>query len=254
MDRWVDKVAVVTGASSGIGDAIARRLAKDGLKVAALARRADRLQVLEQEVKESGARGIVKGYICDVTSESDLTSTFRSIEQDLGPIAVLINNAGVLIKSNLTDLDLDGVKTLIDTNLHGVINCTKAGLASMKAHNVDEGHIVNISSVTGNWSEPPPPASLYSASKHALNIFSVGLRAQLRNEKLGIRVSTVSPGLVKTEMTEMFTGDISLGYYMLPEDIADAVSYVIAAPHHVNVSQITVDTLFEVVYARLGAM
>nr|BAN20118.1 hypothetical protein [Riptortus pedestris] len=247
MDRWVDKVAVVTGASSGIGDAIARRLAKDGLKVAALARRADRLQALEREVKESGARGLVKGYTCDVTSESDVDAVFKKIEKDLGPVHILVNNAGVSPQANLTDMDLANAKVMIDTNITAVLSCTKAAIASMKP-NAAEGHIINISSIYGHLNQPMSIIGLYSATKHALNILSVTTRSQLKAENIPIRLTTVSPGLVKSEMSAGFVDHLKLGQYVLAEDIADSVAFAIASPSHVNISDIRVEPVSDFKY------
>ncbi|CAH1405123.1 unnamed protein product [Nezara viridula] len=237
MEALRDRVAVVTGGSEGIGEAIVRRLACQGMKVAALARRMNNLKALENDMKEKGYT--VKGYICDVKNESDVKAAFKSIEEDFGTITILINNAGAYKAVSLDDIHLDDVNTVLNTNVQGVLACVKEGLALMKKHSVDRGHIVVINSVAGHRDIPHQAVGVYSASKKAVTSLCTTLRNHLKSSK--IRVTSISPGLVKTTMSKPIldkTPDIP---HLLPCDVADAVIYALSAPLRVNVSDVILD-------------
>ncbi|XP_014286525.1 farnesol dehydrogenase [Halyomorpha halys] len=238
MEALKQRVAVVTGASEGIGEAIVRRLAAEGMKVAALARRIDKLTELENDLKGRGYT--VKGYICDVQKEGDVQAAFRSIEEDFGAITLLVNNAGVSKNIKLDDINLDDVNTLLNTNVVGVLACTKEGLASMKTHSVDRGHIVIINSVAGHRDLPFDTISVYTASKKAITSLCTSLRNHLKPSK--IRVTSISPGLVKTKMTKGYMDQVPNLPHLLASDVADAVVYAVSAPLNVNVSELILDT------------
>ncbi len=236
-----DRVAVVTGASSGIGEAIARALAGDGVKVALGARRRQRLQAVQSEIER--AQGEAMAVTCDVTRRSDCNNLVRAAVDRWGRVDILINNAGIMPLSFVKSLKIEEWERMVDVNLKGVLFCTAAVLPFM----LDQGggHIVNLSSIAGR--RVFPAGSVYCATKFALNAFSDALRLEL-SARQRIRVTSVQPGIVATELTETITDDGLGGFLeyarsiepLQAEDIAAAIRYAVHAPAHVNVNEIVV--------------
>ncbi|XP_024084735.1 uncharacterized protein LOC106669480, partial [Cimex lectularius] len=244
MDRWVGKVAVVTGVSSGIGECTARLLVKKGMKVAGLARRFDRVKKLEDSLK--GSKGELKAFQCDVSDEKQVHSVFGWIEENWGPVGVLVNNAAALKIELLTNLtSTDNLKQMFDINVIGVFSCTREALTSMKKHN-NEGCIININSVAGHHFLHYPKIGGYAGTKHALTSMTEHLRYEIGLETTKIRITSISPGLVKTEMSAQFGGDIPENIPSLKgEDIANCVSFVLECPGNVNITELTVQATGE---------
>ncbi|XP_069683506.1 farnesol dehydrogenase-like isoform X2 [Periplaneta americana] len=247
MERWSGRVAVVTGASAGIGAAIAQELVKKGLKVVGLARRVERVQELANTLKT--ASGKLYPLKCDVTKEEEVKEAFKWVKANLGGVDVLVNNAGVASDNTLSDGPVENWRKIYDLNVLALSMCTKEALQSMKEKGVDDGHIVHINSVAGH--KVIDNASIYSSSKHAVTALTEGLRRELVNQKSKIRVTSVSPGAVKTEIGEAsgFTPDILEELKDIPfmesEDIADAVLYVLGAPPHVQIHELTIKPVGE---------
>lgn len=149
MDRWVNKTAIVTGASSGIGAAIVIDLVKAGMNVVGLARRVQRVSELQQQIPKT-SKGKLYAIECDITIEKDIKSAFEWVEQNLGGVDVLVNNAGIMNQVNLVDENnSDAIRSTIETNLMGPVLCTREAFQSMRKRGVD-GHIFMINSTLGH--------------------------------------------------------------------------------------------------------
>jgi len=236
-----DKVAIITGASGGIGKATALALSKAGAKVAIGARRTDRLEELENEIKQNGGEAISQKL--DVTKKSECDSFADAALQKWGSIDILVNNAGLMPLSFVKNLKVDEWDRMIDVNIRGVLYCTAAVIPHMKEKK--SGHIVNISSVAGRIVFPA--GSVYCATKFAVAAFSEGLRQEL-SVRSNIRVTCIEPGVVATELTNTITDESLQGFVenakkmkaLQAEDIANAILYAVESPNHVNVNEILI--------------
>ncbi|XP_030750599.1 farnesol dehydrogenase-like [Sitophilus oryzae] len=242
LDRFVGKVAVITGTSSGIGRATAEALVKRGLIVAGLARRVERVEELAKELKNE--KGKLYSFKTDLTKEDEIISTFKKITETLGPIHVLINNAGVGPETNLIDGDISKWRQTLDTNVLALCIATREAIASMKANNI-KGHIIHINSTTGHYPIEAPGLSVYPASKYAVTALTESLRREINRNKLPIKITSLSPGFVKTEIIEAnFSAKGAERFKNRPgletEDIADNIVYVLSTPEHVNIKELTV--------------
>ncbi len=234
-----DKVAIVTGASSGIGYATALALSKAGAKVAVGARRIDRLTALADEV----APNEILYQRLDVTQRSDCDNFAKSVLEKWGSIDILVNNAGLMPLSFVKNLKVDEWDRMVDVNIKGVLYCTAAVISHMKERK--SGHIVNISSVAGRIVFPA--GSVYCATKHAVTAFSEGLRQEF-STRSNIRVTTIEPGVVATELNQSITDESLAGFVentkkmqsLQAEDIANAILFAVDSPQHVNVNEILV--------------
>jgi NADP-dependent 3-hydroxy acid dehydrogenase YdfG len=236
------KVALVTGASSGIGYATAKGLSAHGAKIVAGARRTDRLETLKKEITEAGGEIIVRNL--DVTKMQQCTDFVKEAINSWGSVDILVNNAGLMPLSFFKNLKLEEWEQMIDVNLKGVLYCTAAVVPAM-IQQQRGGHIVNISSVAGRVVFPA--GSVYCATKHAVTAFSEGLRQEL-SQRAGIRVTCVEPGVVSTELTNTIT-DKSLESFVAATkkmealqagDIANAIVFAVNSPAHVNVNEILI--------------
>jgi NADP-dependent 3-hydroxy acid dehydrogenase YdfG len=236
-----NKVAIVTGASSGIGYATSLKLSEVGVRIVAGARRSDRLQDLEKQVIKNNGEILIQKL--DVTSKSDCDSLASAAVNKWGKIDVLINNAGMMPLSYFRNGKVEEWEQMVDVNIKGVLYCTSAVVPYMLRQK--SGHIINVSSVAGRIVFAG--GSVYCATKHAITAFSEGLRKEL-SPKDNIRVSCIEPGAVSTELLESITDDSMNGFIqatkemetLRSEDIANAISYVIQAPDHVNVNEVLI--------------
>jgi len=236
-----DKVAIITGASSGIGYATALALSKAGAKVAIGARRTDKLADLENKIKENN--GEVFSQKLDVTKNDECNSFVNNVLEKWGSVDILVNNAGLMPLSFFKNLKIDEWDQMIDVNIKGVLYCTGAVVSHMLEKK--SGHIVNISSVAGRVVFPA--GSVYCATKHAITAFSEGLREELSVRK-NIRVTCIEPGVVSTELTNTITDESLQGFVenakkmetLQADDIANAILYAVDSPSHVNVNEILI--------------
>lgn len=236
------EVAIVTGASSGIGEATAKALAQAGASVMLAARRKDRLEALEQTIKDAG--GNAQYVVTDVTSRKAVEHLVKTTEDAFGAVDILVNNAGVMMLSYLEKTQVDEWDTMIDVNIKGVMYGTAAVLDSMIERK--RGHIINVSSIAGR--RVSPSAAVYCATKFAVSAFSDGLRQEL-SAKYGIRVTCIEPGIVATELThhitdkdviERFSGVFERITPLTSEDIAEAIMYAVTSPQRVNMLEMLV--------------
>ncbi|XP_062558602.1 farnesol dehydrogenase-like [Armigeres subalbatus] len=243
MERWSGKVAVVTGASSGIGAAIAKDLAKAGLVVVGLARRVDRVEALKADLPEA-AGDLLYAVKCDVSNEEDILQVFKWVEKKFGGVDVLVNNAGVLRETDLIESDnTKMLREVLDTNVLGLVLCSREAYQSMKKRSVD-GHIVHINSIVGHNVLNFPKFNIYPASKHAVTAITETMRNELRNAGTKIKITSISPGVVRTEiLPDTFVDE---GYPMLEsEDISEAVLFALGTPPRVQIHEVIIKPVGE---------
>lgn len=227
--------ALITGATAGFGQAIARRFAREGWKVIVTGRRKDRLDTL---VAELGGAEKAHGLVFDIRDEAATREALASIPAEFADIGVLVNNAGLALGTGpAQECDLDQWKTMIDTNITGLVTMTRLMLDQLIA---SRGLIVNLSSVAANW--PYPGGNVYGATKSFVQQFSRGLRSDLSGK--GVRVTSIEPGMAESEFTLIRTGGDQAAYDKLyagarplqPEDIAETIYWVASLPTHVNIN------------------
>lgn len=229
-------VAFVTGASSGLGEAIARRFAGAGVRVVAAARRQDRLAALVDEFGED----LIFSSVLDVRDRDAIERLVASLPRDFAEVDVLVNNAGAALGLEPAhEASVENWEQMIATNCTGLVCVTRALLPGMVTRR--RGHVVNLGSIAATY--PYPGGNVYGATKAFVHQFSLGLRADLHGT--GVRVTCIEPGMIGgTEFSEVrFAGDAerAAAVYagtdpLTPEDIAGAVEWVTSQPEHVNVN------------------
>lgn len=209
MHRWVGKVAVVTGASAGIGAAIAVDLVKAGMIVVGLARRKEAVEKLRDQIPSDAAKAKLLAFQCDVTDDASVVAAFEWIGAEFGAIHVLVNCAGVVKLGAITDDDNEeALKSVLQTNLWGLVLCTKKAVELMKREKVTGAHIININSVTGHkviYTSPTlrPRINLYPVSKFGVTALTEVLRQEFNFDDLKYKV-TVSSKIYKL-LYKLFT-------------------------------------------------
>ena len=232
------KVVVITGASSGLGEATARLLSSQGASVVLGARRVDRLKSLADELTQKGGKALA--VATDVTNSDQVKSLVEASVQKFGRIDVMINNAGLMPLSLIERLKIDDWNHMIDVNIKGVLYGIAAALPHMKEQK--SGHIINVSSVAGH--EVRPGSVVYSATKHAVRVISEGLRQEVK--PYNIRTTVISPGAVATELPNSITeSDVAESIqkfyeeFAIPaESFAQAVVYAMSQPDEVDINEI----------------
>ena len=232
------KVVVITGASSGLGEATARLLSNEGAIVVLGARRADRLRSLADELISQGGKAVA--MTTDVTQRDQVQKLVDAAVQAYGRIDVIINNAGLMPQSLLEQLKVDEWDRMIDVNIKGVLYGIAAALSYMRKQKA--GHIINVSSVAGH--KVGPSSSVYAATKHAVRALSEGLRQEVK--PYNIRTTVISPGAVATELPNTIT-DAAVGerikqFYAnvaIPADsFARVVAFAMSQPEDVDINEI----------------
>lgn len=236
------RVAIITGASSGIGAATALSLAAAGAAVVLAARRRDRLESLAGRITRSGGKTLA--VPTDVTDRDQVQTMVQRTVEELNRIDILVNNAGVMPLSLVRRFDVPEWDRMIDVNIKGVLYCVAAVLPAMLEQGA--GHIVNVGSLAGR--RPFPTGTIYSATKSAVRALSAGLREELSPSD-NIRVTDIEPGVVDTELTDHITDQDAVEAFaqrwkdrkkLAAEDIARAILYVVSQPEHVNVNELLV--------------
>lgn len=236
------KIALVTGASSGIGAATALKLAAAGAKVGLAARRIDRLTALVDQIRTRG--GHAMPIPMDVVDRESVDAGVKALVDTCGGLDIVFNNAGLMPLSDVESLKVDEWHRMVDVNVKGLLNSTAATLPHLIRRGA--GHIVNTSSIAGR--KVFPGLSVYCATKHAVSAFTEGLRLEV-GKKHNIRVTSIQPGAVDTELFNQITDK---GYrdqmeglrtqmsFLSGDDIADAVLFALQAPGHVDVAELFV--------------
>jgi NADP-dependent 3-hydroxy acid dehydrogenase YdfG len=241
------RVAAITGASSGIGEATAMELARQGAAVAVGARRKDRLDSLVERIESDGGRALP--FELDVADEAQARAFVEGANEQLGGLDVLVNNAGVMLLGPVEDADVDEWRRMVDVNVLGVLYCTHAAVPLM--HAAGAGDIVNISSVAGR--RAGAGAAVYNLTKFGVTAFSEALRQEVLH--FGIRVTCVEPGMVDTELQghnkhplvlrAMERASERIGTPLSAEDVARTIAFVLAQPRHVGLNEVLVRPLGE---------
>ena len=238
----VGKVALVTGASSGIGAATAKRLAAEGVIVGLAARRKDRIEALAAEIEAAGGRALA--LQADVTDLGSCETAARALINQFGRLDVLVNNAGLMPLSDVDSLKTDEWKRMVDVNVSGVLNATASVLPQMIAQH--SGHIFNMSSIAGR--KVFTGLTVYCATKATVAAFSDGLRMEV-GPKHNIRVTCIQPGAVKSELYDHITDanyrrqmdDLASKMTFLEgEDIADTILFALKSPARMDVAELFV--------------
>ena len=237
------RVAVVTGASSGIGAAVARMLAREGVHVSLAARRRDMLADVQAGLERQGGEARTLIVPTDVTDRRQVKSLVRRTEEELGPIDVLVNSAGVMFYSLMKNLQEDDWELTVDVLCKGMLNCVGAVLGGMLKRG--RGHIVTISSDAGR--RVFPGLAVYSGAKFFVEAVSQGLR--LETAGTGLKVTTIQPGNVATDLPALSHDAEALERYgqpsgariLEPEDVAVSVVHALKQPEHVAVNEILVE-------------
>jgi len=239
-----NKVVLITGASSGIGEGTARQLAANGARVVLGARRTDKLKEIAVDIEKAG--GAVRFRSLDVTDAKDMEAFVAFAETEFGQIDVLVNNAGVMPLSPLNALKTDEWNWMIDVNIRGVLHGIAAVLPRMEAQG--HGQIINVSSIGGFVVQPT--AAVYAATKFAVRAISEGLR----KESDKVRCTCVYPGVVTSELADTISDPVARERMQTyrktaiePDAIARAIQFVIEQPGDVDVNEIVVRPLATVV-------
>ncbi|WP_417625274.1 SDR family NAD(P)-dependent oxidoreductase [Paremcibacter congregatus] len=233
------KTALITGATSGFGAATARRFVAEGWKVVVTGRRADRLDML---VDELGGADNAHPLVFDIQDRDAIQQAIDGLPLEFSEIDLLVNNAGLALGTGAAqDCDLADWMTMIDTNTKGLVAMTRIMLDKLIAR---KGAIVNLASIASNW--PYPGGNVYGATKAFVQQFSLGLRCDLAGT--GVRVTSIEPGLSESEFTLVRTGGNKEAYDKLyggadplqPEDIAESIFWVATLPCHMNINSLQV--------------
>jgi NADP-dependent 3-hydroxy acid dehydrogenase YdfG len=235
------KVAAITGASSGIGEATAVALAGAGAVVAIGARREDRLSSLAERIEGDGGRALALPV--DVADEESAQSFVTKAHSELGGLDILVNNAGVMLLGPVEGAPTDQWRTMVNVNLLGLLYCTHAALPLMRE--AGGGHIVNISSVAGRSANAG--SAVYNLTKFGVGAFSEALRQEISGA--GIRTTVIEPGFVATELQGHNEGPVldaiekmreSMPEVLQAEDIAGAILYAVSAPQRMDVNEVLI--------------
>ncbi|WP_425516864.1 SDR family oxidoreductase [Sporosarcina aquimarina] len=229
MHSLAGKTAIVTGASGGIGAAIAKELAKEGANVVLAARREEQLKAVAKEINSTN-QGQALAVPTDIANESEVKELAKRANEAFGSIDIYVNNAGQMLSATVRNREVEQWERMIDVNIKGVLYGIDSVLPGMVERS--SGHIINIASVSGF--EATKKSTVYSATKFAVRAISTGLEKELA--RTGVRVTNISPGMVDTRLSSSMTDRKKLE----AEDIAKAVVYAVKQPEYVNVNEITV--------------
>ncbi len=237
-----DKITIVTGASSGIGEATARSLAKEGAKVVLVARRKDRIDTLAKEIEKTG--GTVWAIATDINDRKNCEEVVKQVKEKWTTIDILVNNAGVMLLGPAIGAPIEEWEEMVKVNLLALMYMTHEVLPIMKEKN--SGHIINVSSVAGRTTSPI--SAVYNATKWGVNAFTEALRQEFSAGKLAIRTTIIEPGAVITELASHNRPEIQEGMKerfakmkrLEVDDIARSIIYAVSQPAHVNVNEILI--------------
>nr|XP_018669275.1 dehydrogenase/reductase SDR family member 11-like isoform X1 [Ciona intestinalis] len=242
IDRWIGKLAVVTGASAGIGEAIVKKLVGHGMKVVGCARNEEKLKQIASEINGK-CQGEMFPFKCDVKEISQIQDLFKFVKEKFGTTHVMINNAGIAFDIPLISTKPEEMKATLDVNVLATTVCMREAVQIMQGSGVDNGHVVNMCSLAGHKTGY---IAMYTGTKYAIRAITECMRMELRQAKSHIRFTSVSPGYVETSFAPtMYSnepGRADALYNSMkclqPNDIADGIIYALSAPPHVDVNEI----------------
>ncbi|KAI8122960.1 hypothetical protein FF38_09615 [Lucilia cuprina] len=237
---WQTKVAVITGASSGIGAKIALKLANAGVIVIGLARRTNLIDDLSKDIEGDGK---IVSHHCDLNKEDSILEAFNMIRTTYGTISILICNAGIIKANFLTESTSKELKDLYDLNVYATTICLREGLKLMAT--ATKGHIIVMNSILGHRipDVPVPLFSVYPATKHAITGLCQTVRQEIHFLKLNIKLTSINPGLVDTDFLNVYSQSMADLPKLSAEDVAQAVYYALETPNHVQVEDITLQAM-----------
>ena len=245
-ERLEGAVALVTGASSGIGEATARSLAAEGAAVALVARRRDRLEALAAEIGEAGARALV--VEADITDQEQATGAVSTTVDELGRLDIVVNNAGQMLLGPMADAPTEEWDRMIDINLKALLYVTHAAIPHLVTAKEESprrvADLVNVSSVAGR--KVRAGMGVYNLTKHGVGAVSEALRQELTTQ--GVRTTIIEPGIVATELTDHIREELREGVKaaigqvepLQADDIADAIVWAVTRPAHVSVNEVLI--------------
>ncbi|KAH8312617.1 hypothetical protein KR044_011680 [Drosophila immigrans] len=247
MNRWLNRVAVVTGSSSGIGAAVCKDLVAKGMVVVGVARRENRLEELKAALPSDQAARF-HARKCDVSDEQQVIETFAWVDKTLGGADVLVNNAGKLaFTSILGQGNSEALRSTLDLNVLGVSWCTREAFQSMERRKINDGHILIVNSILGhNVPVVGMSLNMYAPSKFAITALTEVLRQELQSKGTQIKITSISPGAVDTEIIDKTAiPDIANIPMLRSEDVADAISYCISTPPNVQIHELIIKPIGE---------
>ncbi|XP_069125713.1 dehydrogenase/reductase SDR family member 11-like [Argopecten irradians] len=243
MERWVGRVALITGASVGIGAALARRLVKHGMKVVGCARNVQQIQALADELKNE--KGSLTAIKCDLTKEEEILDMFSKVKAEFGGVDICVNNAGLAHESLILSGETQQWREMLDVNVLGLSICSREAVKQMREKGVDDGHLILLNSMSGHRITNYSPGHFYKATKFMVTALTECLRQELSEIKSHIRVTGISPGRVHTEFQQRMFKDKSKAdaiwsafKTLEADDVVDAIIYAIGTPGHVQVHDI----------------
>ncbi|KAI6647896.1 Dehydrogenase/reductase SDR family member 11 [Oopsacas minuta] len=243
------KVAIITGASSGIGYDLLKALSRIGIKTVGCARNISKIDALSVELNGK-ISGEIIAFKCDVSREDQVRSLFEFACTKYGGVDILVNNAGVGHPAPLLSGNTEDWRNMIDVNVLGLSICTREFFQKRQASGIDSGYIINMCSVVGHTVPNSAPDHFYSVSKMAVTALTEGVRQELREKKSKIRVSQVSPGLVLTEFVARYCKDEKMAEeyyksnsYLESRDVTEAVIYLLGTPPNVGVHDVIMNPL-----------
>ena len=240
-EELAGKVALVTGASSGIGAATAKALAAEGASVALAARRTDRLNTLEDDIGNAGGEAF--SVTADITESADVEKMVRATREAYGHLDILINNAGIMLPAPVERADLDDWRRMVSVNLLGTMNATRVALPALREG--EGGHVVNLSSDARRSASAE--FSAYAATKAGVRAFSDSLRKEVADDN--VRVTVLEPGVTNTELPAHITdtamkddveGLVESMTTLESEDVAEAIRYAVTRPPHIDIEELLV--------------
>ncbi|KZC13096.1 Dehydrogenase/reductase SDR family member 11, partial [Dufourea novaeangliae] len=242
---WTEKIALITGANSGIGKSLVECLVARGMKVVGIARRIDKIKALAEELKSQP--GKLFPLQCDLSNQNDILRVLEWIEKNLGAVDILINNAAINIDLTLQTGELEDWKKVFDVNFLGLTCMTKEILKLMKKKGIDTGMIVNVNDICGL--KVPiccdrPVSAAYIASKFALTALTECLRLELAQLESNTKVISISPGLVETEMTTQWLKE-NPRLALKPKEVADCILFALQTPDTVLIRELVVTPIRE---------
>ncbi|XP_069124695.1 dehydrogenase/reductase SDR family member 11-like [Argopecten irradians] len=245
MERWAGRVALITGASEGIGAALARRLVKHGMKVVGCARNVQQIQALANELKNE--KGTLTAIKCDLTKEGEILDMFTKVKAEFGGVDICVNNAGLGHDSPILSGATQQWREMLDVNVLALAICSREAVKQMREKGVDDGHLILVNSISGHHVLNFSHGHFYSATKFTVTALTECLRQELLEMESHIRVTGISPGLTNTDfMGKVFKdkskGDAHCNIFkpLEPDDVVDSIIYALGAPGHVQVHDILI--------------